>query len=256
MGEEPAPRTVSDHAEVERLHLELARTGSPDARRRLALHHLPLARSLARRMHRGNEPLEDLVQVASESLLHALDRYDPDRGIPFDAFARPTIIGALKRHYRDLGWALRVPRTVHDLTPSVRAARERLTQQLGRAPTASEVAADLGREEDVIRMVSTAHDRRELVPLDAPTGGRDEDRGDGYEVVGRADPGFARTENHLDLRDALAVLPDDDRELLRRYYVEEDTQSCIAESQGVSQMQISRRLGRITRRLRSEMSPV
>jgi RNA polymerase sigma-B factor len=202
-------------------------------------------------MYRGGEPLEDLEQVACEMLVCAVDRFEPARGIPFRGYARVVIIGALKRHYRDHGWSMRVPRAVHDQLPGVAAASESLQQELGRAPTQSEVAerAKVGR--DVLRTISQATDARRVTSLDAPALGGDQAMGDRY---GKPDKGFDRIENHLDLQDAMADLPQSDIRVLREYYVDECSQSVIAERRGVSQMQISRRLSRIAARLRTSMA--
>jgi RNA polymerase sigma-B factor len=201
-------------------------------------------------MHRGNEPLEDLVQVACEGLIKAVDRFDPARGVPFEAFARPCIVGSLKRHYRDRGWAIRMPRRVHDLAPLVRDGNERLEQQLGRPPTEAELADHLDLSVASVRKLLVAQRARAVTSLDAPA---PESSTTGHDRHGRPDPGYDRCEQLLDLRDGLRHLPDDDIDLLRKYYVEEQTQSAIAATIGVSQMQISRRLRAITNRLHEEL---
>src|SRR6478735_5027158 len=138
------------------LHARYARTHRRSDLTRLVKEYGGYASGLARRMHRGGEPLEDLEQVAAEGLVLALGRFDPDRGVPFPAFAKPTILGSLKRHFRDLGWAVRVPRQVHDLAGPFREARDRMAGQLGRQPTTAELALQLGVPEKALDEVAKA----------------------------------------------------------------------------------------------------
>lgn len=225
------------------LHVCLHRRGDPELRRVLVEHYQGYAVGLARRMHRQGEPLEDLCQVAFEALVVSLERFDPERRRPFLGFASVTIRGALKRHYRDFGWLLRVPRRVHDLVPPIRRATEELQGSLGRTPTVAEVAARVGvAPETVIEVRQAAHARsaRSLSPV-----------GDGEELTVSApvDAGYERSVERIDLARALAELGREDRELLCRYFFEGRTQDELAAQAGVSQMQISRLLGAATRRL-------
>ncbi len=238
-------------SELDALHRRVRDTGDPDARDRLIAHYLPFARRLASRLYRRGEPLEDLCQVAYEYLVRAIDRFDPDRGIPFQGFASPTIAGAIKRHFRDHGWAIRVPRPVHDLAPRLNEAQSSLSQQLGRTPTTAELAQELGLPCEQVAATLSAMDARHLRSLDAPVT-RTADTTIG-EQHGTVDPGFRRTDDHLDLLEGLSALADDDIAMLRRYYVDDSSQSTIAAGLGVSQMQVSRRLASVTARLRQTM---
>jgi len=231
------------------LHVRYARTRDAATREQLVELYSAYARSLARRMHRAGEPLDDLVQVAMEGLLLAIERFDPDRGIPFPAFATPTIVGTLKRHYRDLGWGVRVPRRIHEVAAPVRQCADRLTVELGRSPMVSEVAAELGLTEDQVLEAQEASYARTTASLDASVG----ERGSQFDLLGEVDPEFGHTENRVALGAALAELSDRERELVQLYFVEELTQSEIGARLGISQMQVSRLLTQTVRRLRSRI---
>lgn len=210
----------------------------------------PHAEALARRHYRRGEPIDDLTQVAYEALMLALRRFDPGMSKPFLGFAKPTIVGSLRRHIRDTGWAIRVPRRVHELASPVRDAQELLTHDLGRPPSPGEVADFIGVDEREVLEAMTAGDARMTTSLDAP------DPASGLQaeqVIGRPDRGFVGIENRTALVQSLDRLSGDDRELLQKYFVEERTQSQIAEVLGCSQMQVSRLLRQAVRQLRRHM---
>jgi len=233
------------------LHVRYARAAEPDVLAELVEEYQAYALSLARRFHRHGEPLDDLRQVALESLCASLRRFDPSRGIPFVAFATPTIIGAIKRHYRDQGWAMRVPRAAHDLAGPAREAVDRLTGVLGRPPTTTEVARDLGISEEDLVLAQSATRARSMVSLDAPRRGDDGERT--FEV-GEIDTSFALAEGRVALEGALAHLGHRDRTVLGLYFFDNQTQVQIAERFGVSQMQVSRWISSSLARLRSHMT--
>jgi RNA polymerase sigma-B factor len=233
------------------LHVQLARTGDRKVLAELVEEYHAYALSLARRLHRQGEPLDDLRQVALEALVASLRRFDPERGVPFVAFATPTIVGAIKRHYRDQGWALRVPRAAHDLAGPAREAADRLTGVLGRQPTMTEVAEDLGVAEDALILARTAARARSMISLDAPRPGDDDGR---VFEVGQTDASFALAEGRVALEAALEHLGSRDRTVLGLYFFEGMTQSTIAEEFGVSQMQVSRWIAASLARLRSHMT--
>lgn len=230
-------------------HVRYARGRTPELRAKLVEEYRGYALSLARRLHREGESLEDLIQVALEALIVSLDRFDPARGVPFPALATPTILGSLKRHYRDLGWAVRVPRSVHDIAVPARRAADRLTMALGRFPTIAEVAQDLGIDEETLLATQEATHARWVTSLDAPIG-EDTRRSD---LLGGPDAGLAQAENRVALQQALRKVSDREREILNLYFFEELSQSEIAKRYGVSQMQISRWLSACIRRLRTHM---
>lgn len=231
-------------------HVAYARRRSPATLEWLVDEYRGYATSAAKRQFRNGEPMEDLVQVALESLIRALDRFDPDRGTPFLAFARPTIEGTLRRHYRDTGWSIRVPRRVHELASPIREATEWLSQDLGREPTVSEISDFLGVSEEEILETAQASRARRTAPVDAressAPGGTD-------PALATIDRRLLSAENHIALAQCLDTLDDDDRALLHSYFVEHRTQSEIAAELGCSQMQVSRLLSRVVRQLRTRL---
>lgn len=206
--------------------------------------------SLAHRLHRHGEPLEDLEQIAREALLLALQRFDPLRGIPFPGFATPTIMGAIRRHYRDHGWSVRVPRWVHDTTVAVRRIADELTNSLGRSPTIDEIAEAAGISAERILQAEEAAEARNPGSLDAESG----EGSNSHDLVGRSDSRLLEAENHVALRQAMADLGPRERELIGLYYFEEKSQTEIAALYGVSQMQVSRWLASAVGRIRGQMA--
>jgi RNA polymerase sigma-B factor len=223
--------------------------GDRRARAQLIERFLPLARSLARRYERGSEPLEDLVQVASVALVKAIDRYDPARGYAFSSFAVPTIAGELKRHFRDQTWMVRPPRGIQEVTLRVEGALARLSQQLDRSPTTSELAAAVGCSDEEILEAMQARSARGALSLHAPQG----DPGDAMslqDTLGADDPGLERAEQRAQLDGLMAEVSPRAREMLRMRFEEDMTQAEIGAAIGISQMQVSRILRQTIARLR------
>ncbi len=216
------------------------------AREELVRRFLPLARSLARRYARSSEPYEDLVQVASLALLKSIERFDPERGIDFRAFAIPTILGELKRYFRDAAWSVHVPRRVQERALLVEGASERLTNERGRAPTVAELGAYLElSSEDVLDGLRAAQAYGTLSLDESPgASSREGDETTLGETLGSDDERYALVESDVALVGAIKKLPERDRRILYLRFVGELTQSEIAARIGVSQMQISRLLKR------------
>ncbi len=244
-----ATRPVVD-VDTWHLHVRYARAPDDATLDALVECYRPHAEAQARRHYRHGEPIDDLTQVAYEALVRALQRFDPVLRKPFMAFAKPTIVGSLRRNFRDVGWAIRVPRRVHELASPTRDATELLTHDLGRAPTPNEVADFIGVEPREVLEAMTAEDARVTTSLDAPdpVSGLQAD-----QVIGRPDRGFVGIENRTALLQSLDTLSEEDRELLQMYFVDERTQSQIAEVRGCSQMQVSRLLRKAVRQLRRHM---
>jgi RNA polymerase sigma-B factor len=222
------------------------------ARERLVELHMPLARRMARRYSGVSEPYEDLLQVASLGLLNAVDRYDPSREIPFAAFAKPTILGELKRYFRDKVWSVRVPRSVHDRLAKVEKATEELALDLRRPPSVEELAEEVGiGAAEVLEVLEARHNRRPL-SFDAPPITEDSVDSSGPEWVGRPDGNFDLVDDRLTVESALPSLDESEREVLRLRFVEELPQTEIARRIGCSQMHISRLLRRSLDKLREE----
>jgi RNA polymerase sigma-B factor len=206
--------------------------------------YMPLARRMASRYAGVSEPYDDLLQVASLGLLNAVDRFDASRGTPFAGFAKPTILGELKRHFRDKVWTVRVPRSVHDRMGEVEKATEKLTLELGRPPSVEQLAAEVGIEAaEVLEVLEAKHNRRPL-SLDAPPTGEDPEDSSGAEWVGRPDGNFDLVEDRLAMASVLPVLGEREREVLRLRFAEELPQTEIAVRIGCSQMHVSRLLRR------------
>jgi len=223
------------------------------AREKLVERFLPLARRLARRYERASEPLEDLVQVASVGLVKAIDRFEPEHGSGFSSYAVPTILGELKRHFRDRVWTVRVPRGLHDRMAEVDKAITELTKQLQRSPSVGEIAERLELEQtDVLEVLEANHNRRPL-SLDRPAGGEGSDEAPPSEWVGEEDERFELVEGRIALDAALPYLAERERIVLRMRFVEDMTQSQIAERIGHSQMHVSRILRRALARIREQI---
>ncbi|HET8672331.1 MAG TPA: SigB/SigF/SigG family RNA polymerase sigma factor [Thermoleophilaceae bacterium] len=222
------------------LFLRYRRFGDQQARDELVRRNIDLAHRLARRYRQDGMIDDDLRQVAMLALLKAIDRYDPERGTKFSSLAVPTILGEIKRHFRDHGWGVHVPRGLQEQALAVSRALEDLTAELGRAPTAAELALRMHLPVEEVLEALEAGAARQPDRLDAP--GSLEDGGAVLENVGRDDPALQRAEVRRDLSRALAVLGERDRELLALRFLEDRTQSEIAALMGISQMHVSRLL--------------
>ena len=244
-----------DDAERQAQHVLLEtyhRTRDLEVRDQLVAANLRLALHLARRFANRGVSLDDLEQVASLGLLRAIDRFDPSRGLEFSTFATPTIIGELKRHFRDKGWSVRVPRRVQELHMRLNTTVAELTHQLGRSPTIAELAtAARASEEEVLEAMEAAQAYRSH-SIDG--GGRAGEDGDGQEQLGVDDLGLFQAENRLLVEELLAHLAPRDQLLLRLRFYEEMTQHQIAERLGVSQMHVSRLLAKCLEELRRRAS--
>jgi RNA polymerase sigma-B factor len=222
-------------------------------REELVRRYLPFAKNLALRYRGASESFDDLLQVASLGLVNAIDRFDPSRGTPFAAFASPTILGELKRHFRDRVWTVRVPRGLHDRMAEVEKAVAELTVTLQRSPSVSEIAKRLEVDPtDVLEVLEANHNRRPL-SLDRPVGG-DEEESPASEWIGDEDEGFELIEDKLALEGVLPHLDERERVVLQLRFVEDMTQSQIAERIGHSQMHVSRILRRTLERIREEVA--
>jgi RNA polymerase sigma-B factor len=245
-GADRAARGREDRRLLARYH----RDGDIAAREALVERFLPLARQLARRYQRGSEPLDDLIQVASLGLLKAIDRFEPDRPTAFSSFAVPTILGELKRHFRDRGWSVRVPRDLQEMSVRVEKVSDTMARRLGRAPTPLEIAEEIGTTTERVLEAREAAGAYRAVSLDRP---RDEgDEGEGMaELFGIEDPGFGLAEDAATVERLMTVLSDREREVLRLRFAEDLTQSEIGARVGVSQMHVSRLIRQAVARLRA-----
>jgi RNA polymerase sigma-B factor len=216
------------------------RSGDAVAREALVERFLPLAYKLAARYRRGPEPLDDLRQVAAFSLLKAIDRYDPARGTAFSSFAVPTILGELRRHFRDTGWALRVPRDLQELAVRLDRTNDELYHALGRAPTVAEIAARLQTTPEQVLEARGAAAAHHSESLESTMFDGDENRAPLGDVIGAHDVGLDAADDAVTAERLLRHLSDRDREILRLRFAEDLTQSEIGERLGISQMHVSR----------------
>jgi RNA polymerase sigma-B factor len=220
------------------------------ARLELVERTLPLAKTLARRYANKGEALDDLEQVAALGLVKAIERFDLDRDVRFTTFAVPTIAGEIKRHFRDRGWMIRVPRDVQELSARLTITRDRLTRELGRSPTVQELAkAAHSGIEQVLEALGAADAYRAL-SLDEPLGEGIE----ALDAIGDDDAGFERVEQRQMLRSGLTHLPAREREILHLRFYEGLTQREIADRVGVSQMHVSRLIRRSIESLRKRLA--
>jgi RNA polymerase sigma-B factor len=220
------------------------------AREALVRQFMPLARGLARRYGRSSEPFEDLVQVASLGLLKALDRYDAERGA-FPSFAVPTILGEMRRYFRDSGWAIHVPRGAQERALKVRDAQERLANEHGHSPTVNQLAEYLELDVEEVIDALQAVQAYDTLSLDAPRPRADGEVVTYGETLGQDDERYELVELDATLTSVLGHIPARERAILRMRFVEDLTQTEIAQRVGISQMQVSRLLRRSLEQLRA-----
>ncbi len=226
--------------------------GDGRAREELVDLHMQLARRLARRYAGVLEPYDDLLQVACLGLLNAIDRFDPAAGTPFVGFAKPTILGELKRHLRDKVWTVRIPRPLHDRAGEIDRVLEKLAGELGHSPSVGEIAERLDIDQMEVLEALEADRSRRMVSLDAPTS-ETEGGAPRVELIGAEEPDFARIEDRAATAFALGTLDHGGRELLWLRFGEELSQRQIAERVGRSQMWVSRRLQTALEHLRDQI---
>jgi RNA polymerase sigma-B factor len=212
-----------------------------------------LAEHIARRFNNRGMEVDDLVQVARLGLVAAVDRFDVENGAHFASFAIPTITGELRRHFRDRGWAVRVPRRLKDMNVAMSSAISTLTHQLGRAPVATELAAELGVDRDEVVQALIARDCYRPTSLDAPLTTREGSTETLGASLGEAEPDYELVLNREVVRALIARLDDRQRAVLRMRFFESMTQSQIAEQLGVSQMHVSRILARTLAEMRDAL---
>ncbi len=241
-----------DREVVRAKFVEYRRTGDVTLRNDLVQAHLGLARYLARRFANRGETLDDLVQVASLALVKAVDRFEPERGLEFSTFATPTIVGEIKRHFRDKGWAVQVGRRIQELHLRVAEAVGPLTQELGRSPTIPEIARKVGAsEEQVLEAIEAASAYRSVSIAGAETS-EERDRPAGWAPqLAEDEEGFDHVEAGMTVVDLFQQLPPRERKILYLRFYKSMTQSQIAGQLGMSQMHVSRLIARSLEQLRA-----
>jgi RNA polymerase sigma-B factor len=255
-GADPDPDDAPDNREIARhLFAELAQLPTDsaqwqDVRGRLVELHLPLVEYLARRFAGRGEPLDDLIQVGTIGLIKAVDRFDRERGVEFSTYATPTVVGEIKRHFRDKGWTVRVPRRLQELRAALSGATADLTQTLGRAPTVAELASHLKiGEEEVLEGLESAN-AYTAVSIEASDG---EGGLSVADTLGDYDDALEGVEYRESIKPLLASLPPRERRILMLRFFGNQTQSQIAADLGISQMHVSRLLARTLAQLRDQL---
>jgi RNA polymerase sigma-B factor len=237
----------------ERLATDLSVAERADVRDQLVRLHLPLVEHFARRFLNRGEPFDDLLQVGTIGLIKAIDRFDLERGVEFSTYATPTIVGEIKRHFRDRGWAIRVPRRLQELRITITAATAELTQDLGRSPTVSELAAKVGvSQEEIIEGLESANAYSTL-SLDAPDNSEDSALSM-IDVIGADDEALSHVDDRETIKPLLEALDPREKHILTLRFFRGMTQSQIAAEIGISQMHVSRLLARTLAQLRESLA--
>jgi RNA polymerase sigma-B factor len=256
--ESSSPRTRSEYADVPDLFREL-KTLPVDsvererAREQIVRRCMPLAEHIARRFDGRGEPREDIAQVARLGLVNAVNRFDVECGSDFVSFAVPTIMGEVRRHFRDNSWSVKVPRRLKELHLRLGAATADLSQRLGRAPTPSELAAELDMDRDEVVEGLVAGSSYNTLSIDSGGGSGNEDAPAIADTLGDVDLSLDQIENREALRPLLEALPERERTVLVLRFFESLTQTQIAERVGISQMHVSRLLAKSLTRLRDQL---
>jgi RNA polymerase sigma-B factor len=242
--------SVDDRTLLRRYHEE----GDLAAREQLIEQYMSLVRSLARRYSYRGEQLDDLIQIGAIGLIKAIDRFDVDRGVELTTYATPNIIGEIKRHFRDKGWSVRVPRGLQELNVKLSKLVEELTVQLGRSPTIAELAKAAGAEEELVVEALESGRAYSSVSLSAG-GGQDEDGElDPLESLGAEEPQYEVSEDRAMLAPGFRVLDERERKILHLRFFKGLTQSQIAQQVGISQMHVSRLIRRALEKIRAEIA--
>ncbi len=233
-------RPARDRRRETQMFRRYGTTRDPSLREELVRTYLPLARTIARRYESRRVPVEDLVQVAAIGLMKAIDRYDPARGIAFSSYAVPTMVGEVQRHFRDHTWGVRPPRELQERAQRVMNAGRELGAELGRPPTAGELATRLRLTLEEVVDALQACDARDITSLDRPRAAGEDGEGTIGDTMGGEDPGYARVEQRATAERLMTALDEREREILRLRFDQDLTQAEIGARVGCSQMHVSR----------------
>ena len=250
-----AGRAAWDKGRTRELFERYKNKGDASARDQLVMNHLNLVRFLASKFKNRGEPVEDLVQVGTIGLIKAIDRFDPERGLEFTTYATPTIMGEIKRHFRDKGWSVRVPRRLQELSSKVNQATDELTNQLQHTPSVEEIAEHLGTSVEEVLEAMESSSAYSSVPLEGGGSSDDEEAPSIIDHYATEDADLAASDDRIVLEQAIADFSPREQEVIRMRFVDGLTQVEIAERLGVSQVQVSRLLRRTLRRLQDKIDP-
>ena len=248
-------KSAWDKEKTRELFRRFKEEGDMDAREKLVMSHLNLVRFIANKFKNRGEPIDDLVQVGYLGLLKAIDRFDPSRGLEFTTFATPTIMGEIKRHVRDKGWSVRVPRRLQELSAKVNQATDTLTSQLQRSPTIAEIADYLDATVDEVLEAMESSSAYSSVSLEAPSGADDDDTPSVIDRYATEDSDLAFTDDRIIIEEALASFSPRERDVIEMRFLKGMTQIEIAEKLGISQVQVSRLLRRTLKKIQDKIDP-
>lgn len=248
-------KSAWDKEKTRELFRRFKEEGDMDAREKLVMSHLNLVRFIANKFKNRGEPIDDLIQVGYLGLLKAIDRFDPSRGLEFTTFATPTIMGEIKRHFRDKGWSVRVPRRLQELSAKVNQATDTLTSQLQRSPTIAEIADYLDATVDEVLEAMESSSAYSSVSLEAPSGADDDDTPSVIDRYATEDSDLAFTDDRIIIEEALASFSPRERDVIEMRFLKGMTQIEIAEKLGISQVQVSRLLRRTLKMIQDKIDP-
>lgn len=229
--------------------------GDEEAREQLIESHLNLVRFLASKFKNRGEPLDDLIQVGSIGLIKAIDRFDPERGLEFTTFATPTITGEIKRHFRDKGWSVRVPRRLQELSAKVNQVTDELTKELQRSPSVEEIARELDSTVDEVLEAMESSSAYSSVSLEAPSSGGDDDSPSVLDHYASEDEELASSDDRMVIEDTIRGFSPREQEIIRMRFIDGLTQVEIAKKLGISQVQVSRLLRRTLKKVQEKIDP-
>lgn len=255
MTDKATGKTAWDKERTHELFRRYKEEGDMDAREKLVMSHLNLVRFLANKFKNRGEPIDDLMQVGYLGLLKAIDRFDPARGLEFTTYATPTIMGEIKRHFRDKGWSVRVPRRLQELSAKVNQATDELTTELQRSPTVEEIARYLDATVDEVLEAMESSSAYSSVPLEAPGSPDSDDAPSVLDRYASEDSELAFTDDRLVIEEALAGFSPREREVIELRFVKGMTQIEIAQKLGISQVQVSRLLRRTLKKIQDKIDP-
>lgn len=248
-------KSAWDKQKTRELFRRYKEDGDMEAREQLVMSHLNLVRFLANKFKNRGEPLDDLVQVGYLGLLKAIDRFDPDRGLEFTTYATPTILGEIKRHFRDKGWSVRIPRRLQELSAKVNQATDTLTIQFQRSPTIQEIADYLDASVDEVLEAMESSSAYSSVPLEGTGSSENDDAPSVIDRYGSEDNELAFTDDRLVIEEALKGFSPREREVIELRFLKGMTQIEIAEQLGISQVQVSRLLRRTLKKIQDKIDP-
>lgn len=248
-------KSAWDKEKTRELFRRFKEEGDMDAREKLVMSHLNLVRFIANKFKNRGEPIDDLIQVGYLGLIKAIDRFDPSRGLEFTTFATPTIMGEIKRHFRDKGWSVRVPRRLQELSAKVNQATDTLTSQLQRSPTIAEIADYLDATVDEVLEAMESSSAYSSVSLEAPSGADDDDTPSVIDRYATEDSDLAFTDDRIIIEEALASFSPRERDVIEMRFLKGMTQIEIAEKLGISQVQVSRLLRRTLKKIQDKIDP-